>query len=312
MLPFNGMQHIEVAGRAPQHAQKRISVPDDDEGVKSLLSVTAEEALRISLMPQDLPSGAKNPEWLSSRRPNGIQRMTGSIIGAIVGHNKYKTPNKALQDFLGFDTFTGNMATRWGNENEDNALTAFKNVASSLFLDSESIEFNEYGLIINTEAPELAYSPDGEMIVRNFDGTERRFTLEIKCPYGKRNAEYTNDPLYGWNKVSLPGGTEINLPMPQYYFDQVCLGMDTMKTEATYFIVWTPQQTQVFLIPKYNDYTKLIIDNSKKWFWTKYIPSLRNQQKESAKPQKSITDFFGSGRTGCASAHEASTSMVHG
>ena len=120
-------------------------------------------------------------KWLESR----IGRLTGSIMGAVVGHNPFCTHKKLLAQLL-WDSFQGNEATAYGSLNES--------VAASIYVDFQKKKISEFslqhsGLLIHPHLGFFAYSPDG-MFVEN--GVVA--LLEIKCPFKKKF--YPSIPMY--------------------------------------------------------------------------------------------------------------------
>ena len=283
MLPFNGFENSMISGRPDP--VKFQSVPNDDESVRQLLQVTTEEAERISNLPQDLPNGSKNPEWLASRRPFGISRITGSVIGGISGHNKYCTPKESLAQFLSETPFAGNDATRYGQLHENDAEQSFRQLVvqnfHSWFPGAVKWELNHYGLIIDPWQPEFAYSPDGELQIFYEDRIER-ILLEIKCPFSKQFKPFQNEPLYPMTAVKLDNKKRLEVPIPWYYYDQITLGMKIMQAKESLFIVWTPQQTQVFKFNYDQIYAQSLMAKSRYWFWNTYLPALREKTSQNS------------------------------
>ena len=80
-------------------------IPEKKEEIENLLKVTDEEATRISNLEQG------TAEWLNSRRPNGIGRLTGSVFSGILGFSPYQSQLKSLKELI-FPTFKGNFLTK--------------------------------------------------------------------------------------------------------------------------------------------------------------------------------------------------------
>ena len=272
MLPFRGLEDESVVGYRGD--LESATVPSDDLSVLLLMKLTDEQQFALQHTPQDLPTGEKNPVWLDARRPSGISRITGSVIGSMVGHNKYCSPKKALKELLSLEPFVGNVACRWGQDNEDIALEQFKK-----FLDSycetwcgpgSTYEINNYGMFFNNKYPEFGYSPDGEVIFTDVSGFRTRYTIEIKCPYKHRNTPYQETPLYPTVKIDGK-----NLAIPHYYYDQMMLGITIMETEGCFFVVWTPSQLQTYFVTKNDNYSEAMMSKASDFFWKMYIPALR-------------------------------------
>ena len=112
----------------------------------------------------------RSKEWFNARKG----RITGSMVGAVLGVNPWSTPDDAMRtmvrSYFGADSeFTGNIATRHGVNNESEAI---KNLESTTGLNVE-----EVGFVVHVDHDWLGASPDGFI---NDDAV-----VEIKCPYGK-------------------------------------------------------------------------------------------------------------------------------
>ena len=112
----------------------------------------------------------RSTEWFNARKG----RITGSMVGAVLGVNPWSTPDDAMRtmirSFFGAESeFTGNIATRHGVNNESEAI---KNLESTTGLNVE-----EVGFVVHVDHDWLGASPDGFI---NDDAV-----VEIKCPYGK-------------------------------------------------------------------------------------------------------------------------------
>jgi putative phage-type endonuclease len=162
--------------------------------------------------------------------------MTGSIVGAIVGHNFFKKPNDLLRDLL-WDTFTGNEATQWGTDHEAIAAVRYEN--------HTNLEVDYPGLIINPQRPWLAYSPDGVV------HSPTKLLLEIKCPFKKK----------------------VYPSIPSYYLDQIQYGAHLMGCSAIDFFVWTPTKCKLERFayePAYCE--EFLIPNVEKFYFRRFLP----------------------------------------
>ncbi len=109
-------------------------------------------------------------EWFEKRKG----RISGSRVGAILGLSPFAKPGDVLRsmvrDYHGAESeFTGNIATQWGNDNEDKAIAQYELDEGNLVV---STGFHTYGDMFGA-------SPDGLI---GDDGL-----IEVKCPFGKRN-----------------------------------------------------------------------------------------------------------------------------
>lgn len=152
-----------------------------------------------------------SPEWFEARRG----RITGSMVGAILDIAPYMTRDEALRTMVRSyhkapSEFTGNIATEWGNANEDGARWEYEletgNTVKPAFFD--------------TLEDWLGASPDG--YVGN-DGL-----LEIKCPFGIRNQQ--------------PPKFKALADQPHYYA-QIQVQLHVTGRKWCDFWQWTPHGT---------------------------------------------------------------------
>ena len=145
----------------------KITVKEQQQFLQRLTK-TEEERSNISNLEQGTQA------WKDSR----YGRLSGSIIGAAVGHNPFTSHRKLLDDLL-WSTFQGNEATAYGSFNESVAANIFSNYKSSL---SADFKIHFCGSIIHDKFPFFAYSPDGIFT----DSYNVKALLEIKCPFKKQ------------------------------------------------------------------------------------------------------------------------------
>jgi putative phage-type endonuclease len=199
------------------------------------LNVTDEEIEAIANFPQG------SPEWLKAR----YGRLTGSIIGAAVGHNPFCSHSQLLENIL-WNTFTGNEATRYGSANESRAAAVFATYKKK---QDDTFELTHANLLIHKRYGFLAYSPDGLFQERN----GMRGLLEIKCPFKKK--------LYP--KISL------------FYYDQIQLGLYLTQRSFCDFVVFTPTQTSLERFDYNKDYVEqFLLPNALQFYFQKLVPLL--------------------------------------
>lgn len=191
--------------------------PITKQQVLDRLQLTQEQATAISNIPQG------SQAWLDARK----NRLTASNFGAAIGMNKYQSPNGLLKNML-WNTFKGNVATRWGSDHEDVARDAYiAQIQSEIQAGTSpytSIRVEETGLFVNPSRPWLGSSPDGVVHVTTTDGKSHRFLLEIKCPFKKSFYEPA---------------------VPVYYNCQIQGVMANMDLPYCDFVVWTPTGMQI-------------------------------------------------------------------
>jgi putative phage-type endonuclease len=152
----------------------------------------------------------RSPEWFEARK----SKVTGSMVGAILGLNPWTTPDDAMRTmvrshFGAESEFTGNIATEYGVMNEPNAIIDLEI--------TRGYDVEEVGFIVHPELDWLGASPDGFI--------KSDSVVEIKCPFGKR---HDVDPNF------LPA-----IEQPHYYA-QTQIEMYCSQREWCYFYQWSP------------------------------------------------------------------------
>ena len=159
----------------------------------------------------------RSPEWHEARK----NRITASIVGAILGHSPNLTRAGAMRrmvrDAHGAEPeFTGNIATRYGEFNEDGAVSEYEmetgnKVQKVGFIPAE---------VGNPGEDWAGCSPDGFI---NADSG-----LEAKCPFGKRKE-----------------GDLKPLEEQPHYYAQVQFSLWVTGRKFWHFYQWTPRQTKL-------------------------------------------------------------------
>jgi len=167
----------------------------------------------------------RSEEWFKQR----VGRITGSRVGGILGLCPFNKPEDIMRamvrEYHGAESeFTGNIATRYGVDNEDAAIFALENELS--------IEVTETGF--HKLGDWLGASPDGEV------GDSE--VIEVKCPYGKRGATSSDD----FKKLS---------EQPNYYA-QMQIEMLCTNTEACHFYQWAENASSYVLVGYNHDWVE--------------------------------------------------------
>ena len=175
----------------------------------------------IELLRQIPQHVQKSQEWLEQRKGY----LTSSDAATALGINPYEKPVDLLFKKCGAGKpFTGNIATKWGEKYEDEAISMYCSAIGS--------NNHEFGLIPLTEVfklreergmPVIRYvgseilagSPDGIAI----SATGALVLLEVKCPYRRK---------------IVPGYC------PGYYYPQVQLNMYICGLTQADFIEYKP------------------------------------------------------------------------
>lgn len=170
----------------------------------------------------------RTPEWFKEREG----KLTASSFGQAAG----LAPGSRQQLWrrqMGLETFDGNEATQWGEDNEPIALEAYR----SRCLDA-SKNIKLVGFISHPTMAWLGGSPD---LLIGKDGMG-----EIKCPFSK----------------------QIYPSIPPYYMAQMQGLLQITDRKWCDFIVWTPDAMQVNRVYRSDEYWDwLHIRLADFWVW---------------------------------------------
>jgi len=145
--------------------------------------------------------------WLDSR----IGRITGSRVGAVLGaspfSNREDVMREMVREHFGAEReFKGNIATEWGNYNEDKAIAQYESETGALVISTG----------FHALCERFGASPDGLI---GIDGM-----IEVKCPYSKKIKPLSEQP---------------------HYADQIQMEMLCADREWCDFVTWTPSKMQI-------------------------------------------------------------------
>ena len=204
-----------------------------------------DERASVSKIVQHNPTGEANGAWLEAR----VGIVTGSKCAGLAGLNPYTSVERAVKDMVWPGKFVGNRMTQWGNDNEDMAEKALRNLLDPLrwgtkqeddaetalcavldHLGNGDYKIDHPGLVLSPHDGWTGVSPDGVLTAPN--GT--RVLLEYKCPWRQRerSPESTED-LY-------PICKRFGVPVPIQYMCQIQWGMRILRCTTSYFVIWAP------------------------------------------------------------------------
>jgi putative phage-type endonuclease len=146
----------------------------------------------------------RTPEWFRQR----AGKLTGSVIAAAIGQDKYKSRAKLMREKLGEEPrFEGNVCTQRGIQLEPHAAVAYQRKTGL-----KLIPF-DLGLMPHLQHDEIAGSCDGV----TFCG----ILIEIKCP---------------WRRPIIEG------KVPSNYLPQIQSLLEIHELEMAHFVDYRPAE----------------------------------------------------------------------
>ena len=185
--------------------------------------------------------------------------MTGSRVGAILGLCPFNKPDDVMRSMVRAhhgapSEFTGNVATKWGEFNEQNALF-------DLSLECD-IYFRECGFFVRPDARWLGASPDG---------ISDDYILEIKCPFSKRE-----------------GGEFVSIFNQLHYYAQVQFEMYCAGKSKAVFFQWSPFNSRIEVVDWESDFIEEALPEVPR-FHGVYLEELKNR--EHLEPKRKPVDY---------------------
>lgn len=204
-------------------------------------------------------------------------RITASAVGAILGLSKFATADDVLrrmvrEHFSAEPEFTGNIATRWGHENEPQAIDDF------MFWRAENVLPHDF-VSCEIEGVLCGASPDGVM------QKGERELVEIKCPYSLRD-----------QSVIAADFLEAH---PEYYA-QIQWQMICADKQSCLFVVWTTQGIDFVRVERESDWLDKNMPRIKAFYdlycetiadEKLYAPHLQSNKKEYAERDDDLFVF---------------------
>lgn len=182
----------------------------------------------------------RTPAWFEARK----SRVTGSIVGAILGLAPYMKRSDAMRlmvrEALGADReFDGNIATEHGRHYEPGALVEFQMESGLRVRPAPFITSEDW----------LGASPDGF--------TSDNGLVEIKCPFGKRK-----DAAPEFKSIADQPHYYAQMQVQMYVASASCPS-DVPPIRHCHFYQWAPNGTMVERV----DYDQAWLDDN--------LPALR-------------------------------------
>jgi putative phage-type endonuclease len=158
----------------------------------------------------------RSPAWFAKR----LTRITSSEASAVLGENPYESAEDVFFRKRGLGKpFTGNVATRYGQENEPVAIAAYCAALGRSCVEVGLIDYEA----IHGACPSMSFmagSPDGITLLGAHD--PEPIMLEVKCPYRRK---------------IVPG------TIPRHYVAQVQLNMLICGLSHADFVEFRPSPT---------------------------------------------------------------------
>lgn len=199
----------------------------------------------------------RSPEWFEARK----KRLTASMVGGVLGHSPYMTRKdvmrRMIRDALGAEPeFTGNVATTWGEFNENDALLDLRLTGNLIIEKCGFYPYEDW----------LGASPDG----MTSDGD----VVEIKCPYGKMKDK---------NPVFKPIS---ELP---HYYDQVQVQLLCTGAEQAWFYQWSPYGDKLEPVSASEEWRDENMPKLRQ-FYAEFLHELENNADEYLRPKRKEID----------------------
>ena len=199
----------------------------------------------------------RTSEWFDARKG----RITASSVGAILGLAPYATRadvmRRMVREALGAENeFDGNIATKYGVNNESGALIEFEMETGHTV--------RPVGFVTREDWD--GCSPDG--LIGNCVG------LEIKCPFSLRKEE---KPQFK------------TLAEQPHYFAQVQFSMWVTSRLAWYFFQWSPKGTACELVPKSDEWQAENMPILRQ-FYAEYLHEVEHNAAQHLAPKRADID----------------------
>lgn len=195
----------------------------------------------------------RTPEWHAKR----VGRVTGSIVGAILGLSPYMTRADAMRSMVRAaigepSEFTGNVATEYGNAHEDGAIVEFQM--------ETGLKVKPAPFLIHDDW--LGASPDGFVS----DGG----LIEVKCPYGLRDAD-----------TPVPFKSIDDQP---HYYAQIQVQLYVARTDYCHFWQWSKNGTRHQIVSRDKAWLDANLPRLRQ-FHAEYLDEVANNADEHRGPK---------------------------
>jgi putative phage-type endonuclease len=195
----------------------------------------------------------RTEEWRKAR----VGRVSGSNVGAIIGIAPYKKRKDVMREMVreyhgAPQEFTGNIATQWGEFNEDQAR-------------------GEFEMFTGLKVKPCGYFPHSDWLGASPDGLiGKQSVFECKCPYGIRR-----------------GGEFKSIEQQPHYYAQVQIELLCTGRKYVHFWQWTSFGNKYEKVALNRAYLDEILPDLYR-FWQEYQQEINNV--EHLEPERIIVD----------------------
>lgn len=201
--------------------------------------------------------------------PFRAARLTASVFGTALGHNKYASEEDLIKDML-WGTVQPNADMAYGSMMEDVACEVFEKML--FLLSGGATKVEHAGLMLDAPTLRCGTDPEsGEAVYEGWAGTSpdglvhvpcdtKVQLLEIKCPSRNKSNFYSDRNAHQ------------RFCIPWYYYDQIQGIMGLRKLSTSYFVVYLPDRTQILKYEFNAPYFKSLLNGLRDFWYTRYIP----------------------------------------
>jgi len=196
----------------------------------------------------------RSKKWFEAR----IGRVTGSVVGAILGVDPWRGPGDVMRDMVraayrAEKEFKGNIATEYGQQHEEIAKKQFQ---MDYLLEVTDASFEKH-------EDWLGASPDGYI-------DEEDAVLEIKCPFSMRSK---NPDQFK------------TLDQQPHYYAQIQSQLFVTGRSKCYFYQWCPNGAKLEIVHKDAAWQQKNLPRLYD-FWVSYCDEVNNNAERHLKPKR--------------------------
>ncbi|KAK9751436.1 YqaJ-like viral recombinase domain [Popillia japonica] len=209
---------------------------------------------------QNLTVGQHSNDYWKRVRMN---RLTASNFGRICKLRPTTSTANTVKHLL-YQDFQGSVATRYGLENEINAVLEFEKVSK--------VKTEECGIFVHKAIPFLAASPDRVIIDENG-------CVEIKCPYRARDMTVLEATQKGVMKFLSINEGNLQLKHNDNYMYQIQGQLNVADKDFCYFVVWTKKDMWYQKIFKNESMWQKMTQKLKSFYMKALLPEILDSRK---------------------------------